>query len=119
MNSEWKKADILFNYGLPLQFFCHLIQFYTVFESSHCYFNAFLVLTNELLSYASLKDIHVSNSVVRGLIRTSTKSELALLVDLDRSLPMLDLLVLGIVSIEVKPPVFRDAEYGQNPQNLE
>ena len=30
MNSERKKADILFNYGLPLQFCCHLIQFYTV-----------------------------------------------------------------------------------------
>ena len=30
MNSEREKADILFNYGLPLQFFCHLIQFYTV-----------------------------------------------------------------------------------------
>ena len=30
MNSEREKADILFNYGLPLQFCCHLIQFYTV-----------------------------------------------------------------------------------------
>ena len=38
MNSEREKADILFNHGLPLQFCCHLIQFYTVFESSHCYF---------------------------------------------------------------------------------
>ena len=30
MNYEREKADILFNYGLPLQFCCHLIQFYTV-----------------------------------------------------------------------------------------
>ena len=30
MNSEREKADILFNYGLPLQICCHLIQFYTV-----------------------------------------------------------------------------------------
>ena len=30
MNSEREKADILFNYGLPLQFCCHLIHFYTV-----------------------------------------------------------------------------------------
>ena len=30
MNSEQEKADILFDYGLPLQFCCHLIQFYTL-----------------------------------------------------------------------------------------
>ena len=30
MNSEREKADILFDYGLPLQFCCHLIQFYTL-----------------------------------------------------------------------------------------
>ena len=30
MNSEREKADILFDYGLPLQFGCHLIQFYTL-----------------------------------------------------------------------------------------
>ena len=30
MNSEREKADILFEYGLPLQFCCHLIQFYTL-----------------------------------------------------------------------------------------
>ena len=30
MNSEREKADILFDYGLPLQFCCRLIQFYTL-----------------------------------------------------------------------------------------
>ena len=30
MNSEREKADILFDYGLPLQFCCHLIQLYTL-----------------------------------------------------------------------------------------
>ena len=30
MNSEREKADILFDYGLPLQLCCHLIQFYTL-----------------------------------------------------------------------------------------
>ena len=30
MNFEREKADILFNYGLLLQFCCHLIQIYTV-----------------------------------------------------------------------------------------
>ena len=30
MNSEREKADLLFDYGLPLQFCCHLIQFYTL-----------------------------------------------------------------------------------------
>ena len=30
MNFEREKADILFDYGLLLQFCCHLIQIYTV-----------------------------------------------------------------------------------------
>ena len=41
MNSEREKADILFNYGLPLQFCCHLIQFYTVLSLRTATLNTF------------------------------------------------------------------------------
>ena len=48
MNSDRGKADILFNYGLPLQFCCHLIQFYTVLSLRTATLNKILVLLTYL-----------------------------------------------------------------------
>ena len=53
MNSEREKADILFDYGLPLQFCCHLIQFYTLL------FLCVATLTVRLESKSNVKFINL------------------------------------------------------------